>query len=57
MSSQLRKNWKNVMPEGGQIKMCYNWCNGWCMVSPCGGQCPFDEDEQPDCEEYEEDTL
>lgn len=34
---------------------CYNDCNGWCMVSPCGGQCPFDENEQSDCEEYEED--
>lgn len=38
-------------------KICYNWCNGWCMVSPCGGQCPFEEEEQPECEEYEEDIL
>lgn len=37
--------------------MCYNWCNGWCMASSCGGQCPYEEDEQPDCEAYEEDTI
>lgn len=37
--------------------MCYNWCNGWCTISPCGGLCSFEEDEQLDCDEYEEDIL
>ena len=35
-------------------KICYNNCNGWCTVSPCGGRCPYEDDEQQDCEEYEE---
>lgn len=34
--------------------MCNNWCNGWCTVSPICEQCPFEEDEQLDCEDYEE---
>ena len=33
--------------------MCYNNCNGFCMASPTCGQCPFDEEEQLDCELYE----
>lgn len=36
---------------------CYNWCNGWCTASPNCGQCPFDEEEQPDCESYEKDSI
>ena len=32
---------------------CYHDCNGFCMVSPCGGQCPFEGNEL-DCEDYEE---
>lgn len=35
-------------------ELCYNYCNGWCMASPCGGQCPYDDDEMQDCEAYEE---
>lgn len=33
--------------------MCEYWVNGFCMCSPCGGACPFDEDEQIDCEDFE----
>lgn len=33
---------------------CYHDCNGFCMISPCGGQCPFEGGEKLDCEDYEE---
>lgn len=33
---------------------CYHYCNGFCMISPCGGQCPFEGGEKLDCEDYEE---
>lgn len=32
----------------------YNECNGFCMISPCVGQCPFEGGEKLDCEAYEE---
>ena len=33
---------------------CYHDCNGFCTISPCGGQCPFEGGEKLDCEDYEE---
>lgn len=33
---------------------CYYDCNGFCTISPCGGQCPFEGGEKLDCEDYEE---
>lgn len=33
---------------------CYYDCNGFCTISPCGGQCPFEGGEKLDCENYEE---
>lgn len=33
---------------------CYHDYNGFCMISPCYGQCPFEGDEKLDCEDYEE---
>lgn len=33
---------------------CYHDCNGFCMISPCGGQCPFEGGEKLDCEDYKE---
>lgn len=33
---------------------CYHDCNGFCMISACGGQCPFEGNEKLDCEDYEE---
>ena len=33
---------------------CYYNCNGFCTISPCGGQCPFEGGEKLDCESYEE---
>lgn len=33
---------------------CYYDCNGFCMISPCCGQCPFEGGEKLDCEDYEE---
>lgn len=46
---------ENEFSELEVIKTCYNNCNGWCTVSPCGGRCPYEDDEQEDCEQYEED--
>lgn len=33
---------------------CHYECNGFCIISPCGGQCPFEGGEKLDCEDYEE---
>lgn len=33
---------------------CYHDCNGFCTISPCGGQCPFEGGEKLDCEDYDE---
>lgn len=33
---------------------CYYDCNGFCTISPCGGQCPFEGGEKLDCEDYDE---
>lgn len=34
---------------------CYHDCNGFCTISPYGGQCPFEGGEKLDCEDYKED--
>ena len=33
---------------------CYYNCNGFCIISPYGGQCPFKGGEKLDCESYKE---
>ena len=33
---------------------CYYDCYGFCMISPCCRQCPFEGDEKLDCEDYKE---
>lgn len=33
---------------------CYYDCYGFCMISPCCRQCPFEGGEKLDCEDYKE---
>lgn len=33
---------------------CYNYCNGFCVISPGGQQCPYHGNEKLDCEDFQE---
>lgn len=39
--------------EDEEVECCHD-CNGFCMISACCGQCPFEGGEKLDCEDYEE---
>ena len=50
------KNYESEMgvnDEDEEVE-CYYDCNGFCVISPCGGQCPFEGGEIFVCENYEE---